>query len=216
MKRFLTGVLVLSSLLLLFWSCGSLQGFRREATGQKMFVPVFKKNFNKSLYSVKITFGKNRFTSLAVIKQIPETNSFKLALLTEAGMRLFEMEFMNDGSYRVNYTNDFLNKKKIVKKLGSDFGLLFPGDNPVIKKTYCNKTDSTGYVLRIKKDGLKDYRFASPGTGPVSIAEHGFFFGRTTVLLNNYVEGIPQEISFIHKSLKFEIVLKQINYQGWN
>ena len=217
MKRYLTSVLILSSLLLFFESCSSLrhQGYRKEAANNRVLIPVFGPDFDKSLYNVKITFGKNSFTSLAVIKQIPENQSFRLALLTEAGMRLFEMEVMKDGSSRVNYTSDFLNKKAIVKKLSSDFGLLFTGDSCKIEKVY-SMVDSGNYVIRINENGSKDYYFSSDVKGPVKISERGCTYGKTSVFLNQYGNRGPQEIIFTHKILKFEISLKQINYPGWN
>lgn len=217
MKRYLTAVLILGSFLLIFESCSSVrrQGYRKEKIINYEFKPVFGSDFNKSLYNVKITFGKKTFTSLAVIKRIPERKSFKLALLTEAGMRLFEIEFSDNGTSKVNYTSDFMNKKAIVKKLSSDFGLLFPGDSLKIKKMY-SKPDSVNYAIRINENSSKDYCFSSGTPGPVEIIDRSCSFGRTTVFLNKYGDANPQEILFTHKMLKFEISLKQINYTGWN
>ncbi len=215
MKRFLTSVLILSSLLLITQSCGSLrrQGYKKEATVHRILKPVFPPDFDKSLYNVKITFGKNVFTSLGIIKYIAASGSYKLALLSEAGMRLFEVEFLNDGSSKVNYTSDFMNKKSVVKKLSSDFRLLFPGEASTAVKYFAKDEN---YVLRIKENGLKDYYFLKEVTGPVKIRQRGCTFGRTTVILDNYGNKGPQEIVFKHKMIKFEISFKQIDYNGWN
>jgi len=218
MKRYLTSVLILSSLLLIFESCSSLrrQGYRRETSVNRVIKPVFPPDFDKSLYNVKITFGENVFTSLAVIKYIQENKSFRLALLSEAGMRLFEIEFMKDGTSQVNYTSDFMNKKAVVKKLSSDFGLLFLTDSDKIVKYFSMESNNGKYALRIKNDSMKDYYFSQDVSGPEKIREGGCVFGRTTVVLEKYGRKGPQEIVFTHKMLKFEISLKQIDYSGWN
>ncbi len=218
MKRYLTSALILSSFLLIFESCSSLrhQGYRKKAAKNQVLIPVFGTDFDKSLYNVKITFGKNIFTSLAVIKYIPEDESFRLALLSEAGMRLFEIEFLKDGTSQVNYTSDFMNKKAVVKKLSSDFGMLFISESEKIVKSFSMGSNDGNYVQRIKKQGLKDYYFSRNVRGPEKISERGCAFGRTTVILNKYGDKGPQEIVFTHKMLKFEIGLKQIDYSGWN
>jgi hypothetical protein len=218
MKRYLTSVLILSSLLPVFLSCGSLHhlGYRKEVAVNRVIKPVFPPDFDKSLYSVKIIFGDNVFTSLAVIKYIPEDRSFRLALLSEAGMRLFEIEFLKDGSSQVNYTSDFMDRKAVVKKLSSDFGLLFLSGSENIVKSFSSASVERKYVLRLKKDGLKDYYFSPDVEGPEKASERGCIFGRTTVILNKYGDKGPQEIVFTHKMLKFEISLKRIDYSGWN
>jgi len=219
MKKFLTGVLILSSIVMLFESCSSLrrQGYRRVSAENYQFIPVFEPDFDKSLYTAEITYGKNTFTSLAVIKQIPEYNSFRLAFLSEVGMRLFEMEFLNDGNVRVHYMSDFLNKKSIVKKLSSDFNLLFVGNTTNgINRVYSMVEDTGNYLLRVKEDGLKDFYYSSTPGGPVKIRDGGCAFGKTTVLLNQYENGGPGEILFNHKMLKLKISLKQINDPEWN
>ena len=76
--------------------------------------------------------------------------------------------------------------------------------------------DSGNYVIRMKKNGSKDYYFSSDAKGPVRIRERGCTYGKTSVFLNQYGNKGPQEIIFTHKMLKFEISLKQINYPGWN
>lgn len=219
MKKFLTGVLILSSIVMLFGSCSSLrrQGYRRVSAENYQFIPVFGPGFDKSLYTAEITFGKNIFTSLAVIKQIPEYNSFRLAFLSEVGIRLFEMEFLNDGNVRVHYMSDFLNKKSIVKKLSSDFNLLFTGETAnSITMAYSMVGDTGNYLLRAKEDGLKDFYYTSTTGGPVKIRDGGCAFGKTTVFLNQYENGGPNEILFTHKMLKLKISLKQITDPEWN
>lgn len=219
MKIFLTKALIFVSLILLFESCSSLhrQGYRKTESGVFQFNPVFSLDFEKSLYTAEITFGKNSFSSLAVIKQIPEDSSFRLAFISETGMRLFEMEFLNNGEPKVHYMTDFLNRKAVVKKLSSDFNLLFIGDSKSnIVKAYVLDGDSGSYVLRVKESGKKDFYFSSMDKELWKIKERGYVFGRTAVELDQYKNGSPNEILFTHKMLKLEIRLKQIIYPEWN
>ncbi|MEZ5198897.1 MAG: hypothetical protein R2764_21725 [Bacteroidales bacterium] len=219
MKKFLTGVLIFVSIVLLFESCSSLrrQGYRKTGAGNFQVTPVFSPGFEKSLYTAEITFGKNSFSSLAVIKQIPEDRSFRLAFISETGMRLFEMEFLKNGAAKVHYMTAFLNRKAVMKKLSSDFNLLFISDGASeISRIFVKDGDAGSYVLRVKKDGKKDFYFSSANNEPGKIKEQGCAFGRTTVELNKFENGGPNEILFTHKMLKLKISLKQINYPEWN
>jgi hypothetical protein len=219
MNKYLTGILILISFVLLSESCNTLrhQGFRKDSGINPSFKPVFGHNFEKVLYGTEIVFGKKTFSGLIIIKQIPEQKSFRLAFVTEAGMRIFEMEFFKDGGSRVHYISDFLNKKAVVNKLLSDFALLFPvGNKETIRQAYSNKADTGTYILRINEKVKKDYYFAAPSDGPEKISEKGCVYGRTSVFLKQYESTFPAEILFTHKLLKLNISLKQIPYPKWN
>jgi len=218
MKRYLTSVLIPGSLLLILVSCGTLrqQGYSRLDEGTKYFIPVYDTGFDKSLYNVRIIFGEKVFSGLAVIKYMPVNRSYRLALLSEAGLRLFEAEFTSAGDAKVNFITDFLDKKAVVKKLSSDFALLFSDISKNGNKIFLKKDDTESYVVRVKKKGKKDYFYSPAMQGPEKIEERGFPFGRTTVLLSDYLNNAPQEIVFKHKMLKFEIGFTKINYKEWN
>ncbi len=219
MRRFLMSVLMLSSFALLIESCSSLrrQGYQREFSTSFPFTPVFGSDFDKMLYSAEITYGKNTFSSLAIIKQIPEHRSFRVAFLYETGMRLFELEFFKDGRTRVHYMSDFLNRKALVKKLLSDFNLLFPFEpEKNIDRVYSIGGDTEKYIWRLLDNGKVDYYFFSTYGGPANIKERGCAFGKTCVSLYQYENGDPLKILFNHQLLKLTISLKQINYPEWN
>ncbi len=219
MKRYLMSVLILGSLLLLIESCNSLrrQGYQREFSTGFPFIPVFGSDFDKMLYSAEITYGKNTFSSLAIIKQIPENRSFRVAFLSETGMRLFELEFFKDGKTRVHYMSDFLNRKALVKKLLSDFNLLFPFEpEKNIDRVYSMGGDTEKHICRLFDHGKVDYYFVSINGGPAQIKERGCAFGKTCVSLYQYENGAPLKILFNHHLLKLTISLKQINYPEWN
>lgn len=219
MKNYLPGVLILSSILLLTASCSKLyrQGYRRVPSGEFTYTPVFASGFDKSLYQVEINFGKNTFTCLAIIKQNQEKESFRLAFFSEAGLRLFEMEFQHDGKTQINYVSDFLNKRSLVRKLSSDLGLLFQSELCNSNcKTFSISGDSTVYLFRVKSDIVTDSYFSSLHKGPSKIKERGCAFGRTTIILEDYKNDFPRQILFTHKMLNFSIRLKQIDYSAWN
>ncbi len=219
MKRFLPVVLVLSSILLLFGSCSSLhrQGYRKAAVENYQFTPVFSPDFDKSLYQAEIIFGKNTLSSLAIIKQMPEYKSFRLAFFSEAGLQLFVMEFLHDGNVNVEYISDFLNKKAVVKKLSSDFSLLFVNQTThQVHKAYAFNGDTSNYILQMKGNGKKDFYYGSNLEEPINIREKGCAYGKTSVVLDKYDNHGPDEIRFEHKILTLKINLTKINYQEWN
>jgi len=212
MKKYPIAVLLLISFALLTGSCNTPrhQGFSKEPGLNLPFKAVFGHDFEKVLYGTEIVFGKKTFSGLIIIKQVPEHKSFRLAFVTEAGMRVFEMEFFKDGGSKVHYVSDFLNKKAVVSKLQSDFALLFPvGKKENIRHAYSKKDDTGTYILRINY-------FAPSSDGPEKISEKGFVYGKTSVFLNQYESTFPTEILFTHKLLKLNISLKQIPYPKWN
>lgn len=219
MKRFLQIVLVFSSIALLLGSCSSFhrQGYRKNAVENYQFHPIFGPDFNKILYAAEITLGKNTYTSLAIIKKMPEYKSHRLVFFSEAGLQLMEMEFLNDGNVNVEYMSDFLNRKSIVKKLSADFKLLFTNNSTHnIYKTYTMAGDTGTYLLRMKGKRSADFYYSSNANSPVKIGERGCKFGRTTISLNQYENSGPNVIQFTHKMLKLKISLTKINYPEWN
>jgi hypothetical protein len=169
------------------------------------------------MYSAEIIYGDKTFSSLAVFKYISDSDSYRMAFLSESGVSLFTMEFFKSGGAKIHFISDFLNKKTIANKLLSDFALLFPtenGDN--ITKNFLKKGNTSSYLIRIKKDGIRDYYFTSGNQGPVKISDHGFIYGRTQVFLNQYKNKCPIEIKFTHRMIDFQINLKQIDYPEWN
>lgn len=219
MKRFLRVVLVFSSIVFLLVSCSSLhrQGYQKVAVGNYQFHPVYGPDFDKALYAAEITFGKNTFTSLAIIKQMPEYKSHRLVFFSEAGLQLMEMEFLDDGNVNVEYMSDFLNRRAIVKKLSADFKLLFVNNTThSIYKTYTILGDTGNFVLQMKGEKSADFYFSSKTYPPVKIGERGCNYGKTSVLLDQYDKSGPNEIRFEHKMLNLKISLTKINYQEWN
>jgi len=219
MKRFLWVVLIFSSIVLLLGSCSSLhrQGYRKVASENYQFHPVFGPDFDKTLYAAEITVGKNTFTSLAIIKQMPEYKSHRLVFFSEAGLQLMEMEFLDDGKVNVEYMSDFLNRKGIINKLSADFKLLFTNiTTHSIYKTYTIPGDTGKFVLQMKGEKSASFYFSSNTKYPLTIRERGCNYGKTTILLSQYENNGPDEILFSHKMLKLKIALTKINYPEWN
>jgi len=206
-------------MVLIFASCHTIrqQGYRRVHDAEVSLLPVFDTSFTKALYAVDIHFGKKSFTSLAIIKQVVEHKSFKLVFLSESGLRLLEMEFFEDGTSKVFYVSDFLNKKALIKKLSSDFNLLFSNpDKEVLIKVFRMIGDDGNYAVRTKNNHRKNYYYPSTGIGPKIIQERARGIGKTKTILGSYNNGGPGKISFTHGCLDFEITLTQIIYPEWN
>jgi hypothetical protein len=218
MRRFLQAVLLFSYISLLFVSCTSLhrQGYSKVKANDYEFNPVFGTDFIKTLYTAEITFGKNTFTSLAIIKHMPAYKSYRLVFFSEAGLQLMGMEFLDNGNVNVEYMSDFLNRKAIVKKLSADFKLLFIDNTHHINKAYAMPGDSGTYILQMKGEKSANYYFFSNAKEPFKIRERGCNYGKSTVLLNHFENGGPNYIQFTHKMLKLTITMTKIDYPEWN
>lgn len=112
------------SLIFLSTSCKHLKvdGERVEVDGNVFEVPYFNEDDKDYLYSAKIIAYGNEMSGLLVIKKIGHEHK-RLALLTDFGNTLLDMEFVNE-EIKINYVVEDLDRKLILNQLKKNFQLL--------------------------------------------------------------------------------------------
>jgi hypothetical protein len=198
MKAFQQVLLIFSIPLLLLASCSppALREFARKPKPEHRFIPVFNETFEKSLYTVNLTFGQQSLTGIVIIKHVEKKESFRMVCMAETGLKYFDLEFFQNDSSVVHYIMDVLNRKKIVDLLRSDIGLLFYETALIDKKvTYFESVNSSeGFVVKQRKMGRNYFYYQQQGLPPSKIFHQSFLSSGVFIQTDYDSEHRPIEI----------------------
>lgn len=216
MKKFLRHLLICSSALILAASCSpvSMKGFTRQVVSDHRFIPVFGAAFIKGLYEVHIDYGKRNFSGIAVVKKMELNQSYRIVLMSETGLKIFDFEFFPNDHCTVHYVMDLLNRKKIVNLLQSDLGLIMNNNPDISSLTYhISDKSASEYIIKEKQKGKRYYHFEEDGKAPVKIYRKSIFSPSTEVFMRYNSEGIPESLDFSHKIILLRMTFKLISEQ---
>jgi len=120
-----------------------------------------------NLFNTSVGIFKKGYSGLLVIK--PETTgSYRIVLITEFGLKIFDMEFFPGGGFQLHYCMEAINKKYIINTLRKDFELLLK-EKPSGSSSVLLKERKTGaMVLREKEGGKRFYYYIDGKTGVVT------------------------------------------------
>lgn len=148
------------SLLLVLVSCKSSFYPDSSFTSEKFTQLIENSHFTnkkESLYRAFITVYGHAFSGIFAIKKISE-NQQRVALTTDFGNTLFDFSFI-DNKLKINYIQDDLNRKIIIKTLSDDFQKLlksqfvcnekFKNENTIIWK--CKEEKDFIYLFENEK-----------------------------------------------------------------
>jgi hypothetical protein len=160
--------LVLGSIVALFLgSCSFsvLNGYHRGCDdGTIAPVSWFLADSGYLLLNTRIDMLNNHFSGLMVVKPLPNLE-YRVVFITEIGLKIWDFEFSPHKPVKVHYIMDALNRKKILKTLFQDIGLMLmtvtENEKPVVLRDR-----STGeLVFKYKERGLRYYYHNFTGTG---------------------------------------------------
>ena len=142
----------ISVLFLFFISCSlpTTKGYLERSVSKKNIENNYFSNEKADyIYKAKIEIYNKRFGGLLIIKKTG-IDEHRVVFTTEFGNKIFDFEIRN-GSFKMNYVLDELNKKIILKTLQDDFYILVKQFNRVSKQF-----DSTKEIV-FKTNYSKDY-----------------------------------------------------------
>ena len=142
----------ISVLFLFFISCSlpTTKGYLERSVSKKNIENNYFSNEKTDyIYKAKIDIYNKRFGGLLIIKKTG-VDEHRVVFTTEFGNKIFDFEIRN-GSFKMNYVLDELNKKIILKTLQDDFYILVKQFNRVSKQF-----DSTKEIV-FKTNYSKDY-----------------------------------------------------------
>lgn len=217
MKKFLRLLLICSSASLVFASCSSVRtkGYSRQANSEHSFAPVFHETFQKALYEVDIAYGKKNISGVAMIKNMKVSQSYRIVIMSETGLKFFDFEFFRNDSCVVHHVMDAMNRKKIVRTFTTDLGLIVKNSPDKKMLTYFYAANSgKGYYIKEKRQGSNYYHFKENGKQPTEISRKKFLSPSTDVEISYNPEGIPATIYFTHGIIDLTMEFKLINEQN--
>jgi hypothetical protein len=213
MKKFLRLLLICSSGLLLLVSCSPVptKGYSRQAVSDQRFTPVFNNAFQKALYKVEISYGSRNISGVAIIKKMEENRTLRTVFMSETGLKYFDFEYFQNDSTVVHYMMDAMNRKKIIRTLTTDLGLILKRNLDHKLLTYfSSENPSDGLVIKEKQKGRNYFFSEEHGNQPSKICHRASFAPSTNIEINYNPERIPSKIVFRHGIINFKMELKLI------
>lgn len=160
------------------------------------------------IYKTDITFYKNNFGGLLILKKIEE-NNYRIALTTQFGLKIFDFE-LNRGKLHVVSCIEQLNKKIIIKTFEDDFNLLLIQNKfETISELQNQESESRIWLLKSEKFNYY-YKQKKSSNYIDSISKRKRNSEKISVGLCNYQNELPGEIKLNHSNIKLKMNLKLI------
>jgi hypothetical protein len=207
----LSNKIVVFLLLVVFSGCSyrALKGYERAGPGTA-FEPVswFITSQDHMLLTTSMDVMKHHFSGLIVVK--PVESGYRTVFMTETGIKIFDMEFIQGKPVQVYYMMEAMNKKVLVQTLQHDMALALMQLNRSELKFYIK--DKEGRIIMTKENGRKNY-FAFPNscTKPSGGIQAS---GMSRKAFVNYYtpDGLQLDSLFIsHYHMKLRIKMKTIH-----
>jgi len=163
------------------------------------------------LFNTSIEIFKNRYSGLLVIKN-EISGSNRVVLVTEFGLKIFDMEFFPGGDFRFHYCMDAINKNYIINMLRKDFALIFKSRPSKGSSVMLEERKTGGPVLKEKENAMKYYFYIDANTGRVNSIIKASPLGKKTRAYFYGKEGnVPDSVRIEHYNIKLNIKLDLID-----
>lgn len=137
-------------------------------------VSWFHSDTAQYLFNTKIDVMKNHFSGLLVFRNMG-SDTFRVVLITEVGLKIMDLEFSPRGETKVWYIMEAMNKKALIRTLSNDLNLLIM---PFLKTGVAeSRTDAdlSSYVFKYRVYGHRNYvTVAADQPFPVEIRQTGW------------------------------------------
>jgi hypothetical protein len=200
-------VIPLFTCTVLFSCSSSYKNLRPVDTGNDC-VQKFKPTFARALYNTQVNILKHHLSGILLIKQMPDS-SIRILFTMETGFKFFDFEFNKAGDFKVYSIIDKMNRKPVIKTLKKDFELALMIN--VIDSNANAFTRDGAIYHQFKNEDLYDYYITDSGCSKLLRIEHADDRKvKTTIIMHDYVNGIPDTIGITHHNIKFNIGLKRL------
>lgn len=196
------------SLLFLLWSCSIsiIKGLKKDVNQETYYKNTYFSNpAIDYVYKTKIDIYNDSFGGILIIKKIKE-NNHRILFTTTFGNKIFDFQIV-DGSFKIIYIIEELNKKSIIKTLKNDFEILIIEHNTL----YNVYTDQKLYVYQSKLGKGYNYYIVSEN-GILSEIIHSKKNKKNTIIsffeINN---NLAKKIRIQHKNIPLSINLLYLN-----
>ena len=209
MLQFRMRYLLLSSWLILLFGCSPVYKKMQAVNGSADVLQKFKPAFSVALYNIKVDVVSNHLSGLLLIKKMTDSST-RIVFSNEMGFKFFDFEFALNGNFKVYSVIKQMNKKPVLKTLKKDFELILMERLDSAAVSIRRNSNGLLYYVFPQKSGYYYYITDSAGNSLVRMERAS---KRKTVVeatMGNYIKGIPDSISVVHKKFSFTIGLKRI------
>lgn len=160
------------------------------------------------IYKTNINFYKNDISGLLIIKKTKD-NIYRIALTTQFGLKIFDFE-LNHGILNVKHCIEYLNKEIIISTFQTDFNLLLMQDNTEAVY-FINNTEMNQNIWQFSSGKInQNYIQNSESEKIENISYMKRNSEKISVVLHNYEDNIPRNITLEHHNIKLKMNLKLI------
>ena len=176
--------------------------FRKNQTEQPtLATSLFLENGASAVYNTKVDFYGFHFSGLTAIKR-NAANNYNVALVSEMGMTLLKMEYVN-GVYKNVQVLEELNRASVIKLVQQDLAMLMI-DGDLYKKKWLSQRSNNADVLKLKRRGKTPYFLYYKNKQLTRIDKADAAGKKVQVTILSYEEGLAKEINLKHFGLKNE------------
>jgi hypothetical protein len=159
------------------------------------------------LYATQVDILQHHLSGLLYFKPM-EDSSMRVVFMSEMGMKFFDFEFAEDGSFTKHYMLPKMDKKAVVKTLRKDFEMVLMRQDPSTATVYnMNGLRYTafglakGKIYYITDADCKTLLRVENGSKRKPVAE---------AYLSHYRNGVPDSLLVQHKKVKFTISSQRV------
>ena len=227
MLRFLTHALILSSFLVLgfvFVACTpkdarvfkrkcaperDLNALRATRVTESPLMGLIPLQTEKSIvFRTKMDFSNKHFSGLLVLK--PAGKDCRIALITELGMKIFDVEFVG-GKFIKHFALEGLDKKIILGTIRRDLQLLLQIPDLVSPKKSFLHVSEPQRLVKGRGNKATAWYWVSSENGEVSRVENNAILpNQIRIELSEYEDNFPRKIELTHYKIKLNFYLNFI------
>ncbi|RLD67495.1 MAG: hypothetical protein DRI84_02255 [Bacteroidetes bacterium] len=170
---------------------------------------IFPQKTFRAVYKTKIQLKENSYSGLLLVRRNADS-SFRIAFVTEVGMKIFEFEFFprKKNSFHVVSILSYLDKKIIISTLGRDFESLFMTFTAFKQP----KIKNLGRGLSTQKYCYKGKRiYTVQSNRVIGMLRKKGFFKKEEIELKSGGGNNPQYISIHHFGIELNIEMTLLN-----
>ncbi|MBS1916156.1 MAG: hypothetical protein JST87_07755 [Bacteroidetes bacterium] len=196
------------SCIVVLTGCTSLYSNLQKTKADVGCLEKFRPKFSSTLYSASIDVVGKHLSGLLIFKKMPDSST-RIVFSSETGFTFFDFEFSADGNFLVHSIIKQMNKKPVIKTLRKDFELILM-QGLENKNAYALKDSSLIYIAFPQANGFYYYVTNTSCTELVEMQRASKRKVVVEAVMKNFVNNIPDTISFSHKKFNFEIGLKYL------
>ncbi len=171
-------------------------------------IEKFKPQFTRTLYKTQVDVVGKHLSGILLIKQMPDSST-RILFTNEMGFKFFDFEWKKDGAFKVHYMFDKMNKKPVIKTLKKDFELVLM--NTLNRPSETIFQQDGNIYHRFKEAKGYNYYITNPGCDELLRIENASTRKTiVSVIMKDYINGVPDTIGVSHKVFNFEIGLKKL------